>query len=435
MKADRLSLEQVTALWMARRLIAHGIPIFAAALALGSGGAWDPTADCGGYRLPTGWQTTEADPRWLDPTAPGFADKAWRPGWALAAVMGCGLDLLDIDPRNGGDSSRAQLVSEGAWPRVYAAASTPSGGTHEFVASMKVGSRDGVLAGFDVKGGLPNGSSRGFAFIAPTLKLSKVTGQLVPYCWTDVSGLDGLGREQDESGRRIAEFVRQLRQQRSARTTSALQLIAAPKDVRVQEPSAVVEGQRHKQLLSYAGWMRQRGLSLAEAVLLMRRRWEDCAQPPAADHELPWEEAEALLQDVFTRYEAGDRLDGQEEGAEDAYDRRVAAEVWTLRAREEARRIVRQERAGALDRPSLVCLSDFLAVEDEPTRYRVEGVWPSGGRIVLAAQYKAGKTTLRNNPLRSLVDGQHFLDTFRVERFEGSVVLVDNELDDRMLRR
>lgn len=65
----------------------------------------------------------------------------------------------------------------------------------------------------------------------------------------------------------------------------------------------------------------------------------------------------------------------------------------------------------------------------------MDGVWPVGGRVVLAAQYKAGKTTLRNNLLRSLVDGDHFLDEFRVEAFEGTVVLIDNELDERMLRR
>lgn len=434
MNAASLTPER-QALSVARQLVDAGIPVFAAPPVLGRDGQWDPMAGCCGYRLPAGWQKTEADGGWLDPTASGFADKAWRPGWALAAVMGHGLDLLDIDPRNGGDPSRGQLVAGGAWPRVYAEARTPSGGTHDFVASLHVGSRDGVLPGFDVKGGLPDGSSRGFAFIPPTLKLCKVTGQLVPYCWTGVSALDSLGRERDESGRHIGELVRQLRRQQNARTTSAKQLTAAPTDVCVQEPSAIAEGQRHKQLLSYAGRMRQRGLSLAEAVLLMRRRWEGCAQPPTANHELPWEEAEALLQDVFTRYEADDRLDGQEEGAQDAYERRVAAEVCNLRARGEAARIVRQERAGATEQPTLVRLTDFLAVEDEPGRYRVERVWPAGGRIVLAAQYKAGKTTLRNNLLRSLVDGDPFLKEFRVESFEGSVVLIDNELDERMLRR
>ena len=418
---------------MAGWLISAGVPVFAAPPVIGQDGLWDVKGGCGGYRLPSGWQNIEPDMGWLDPTATGFHNKAWRPGWALAAVMGRGLDLLDIDPRNGGDLSRDQLVQSGAWPRVYAAANTPSGGTHEFVASMGVGSRDGVLAGFDVKGGLPDGGSRGFAFIAPTVKVSKASGELVPYRWTDVQELAELGREPDYSGRLLAERVQQARHQKKPKLTSGARMATAM-PVPPDEASAIPAGQRHIQLVSYAGWLRERGLSLTEATLLLRSRWEACSQPPQADHELPWEEAEGLLRDVYSRYEAGKRLDLHDEAAESAHERRVAAEVCNLRAREEAARIVRQERAGALDQPSFVRLTDFLAVEDEPERYRVSGVWPIGGRVVLAAQYKAGKTTLRNNLLRSLVDGEHFLDEFRVEPFEGSVVLIDNELDERMLR-
>lgn len=427
MSARDLTADEAAALIVAEKLIAAGIPVFAAAPVCGADGQWDPAAGCGGYRLPSGWQNIEPDLGWLDPTAAAFASKAWRPGWALAAVMGRGLDLLDIDPRNGGDVSRDQLVESGAWPRVYAAASTPSGGTHEFVASMNVGSRDGVRAGFDVKGGLQNGDSRGFAFLAPTVKLSKVTCELVPYEWTDVTGLDALGGELDESGQHIADLVRQARHQKKLKAgtaTSAGQPVRPSGD----NSSHIPGGQRHKELLSYAGWLRARGLSLDEATQLMQTRWEQCAQPPHADHELPWEEAQVLLQGVFARYDLG-------HDNETAYERRVATEVCNLKAREEAARIVRQERAGALDQPSLVRLSDFLAVEDEPARYRVENVWPVGGRVVLAAQYKAGKTTLRNNLVRSLVDGAPFIGEFRVEPFEGSVVLIDNEMDERMLRR
>ena len=186
--------------------------------------------------------------RWLDPTADGSAHKAWRPGWALAAVMGRGLDLLDIDPRNGGDLSRKQLVESGAWPRVYAAASTPSGGTHEFVASMGVCSRDGVLAGFDVKAGLPDGGSRGFAFIAPTVKLSKTSEELVPSRWTGVLGLDVLGQESDDSGRVLAERVWQLRPQKGPKAATRKRVAAAVR-VPADEPAGIPGGQRHMQLV------------------------------------------------------------------------------------------------------------------------------------------------------------------------------------------
>jgi len=68
-----------------------------------------------------------------------------------------------------------------------------------------------------------------------------------------------------------------------------------------------------------------------------------------------------------------------------------------------------------------VNLSDFLAVEDELAQCRVQGIWPVSGRIAPAAQYKAGKTTLRNNLLRSLVEGDHFLGEFRLPAISRAV--------------
>lgn len=172
------------ALDVAPALIAAGVPVFAARPDE-QGGVWRPDGGHGGcgYWLPPCWEKTVPTLNWLDPTVPGYEGKAWRPGWALGAVMGHGLDLLDVDPRNGGDASRAELVAAGRWPTVYAVADTPSGGTHEFVASLGVSSLDNLMPGLDVKAGLPNGKGRGFAFIAPTVKAHKVTGVLSTYRW------------------------------------------------------------------------------------------------------------------------------------------------------------------------------------------------------------------------------------------------------------
>lgn len=84
--------------------------------------------------------------------------------------------------------------------------------------------------------------------------------------------------------------------------------------------------------------------------------------------------------------------------------------------------------------PELVSLTEFLQEPDEEVRYRVDGLWPREGRIVLAAQNKSGKTTLTGNLIRSLVDGDQFLDTFDVERVER-VVLIDNEMSPSQIRR
>lgn len=121
--------------------------------------------------------------------------------------------------------------------------------------------------------------------------------------------------------------------------------------------------------------------------------------------------------------------------AEQSYATRVADQVLRMRARAEAEALYRLETVGDLVVPDLTSLTDFLATEDEPLRYRVDQVWPIGGRIVSAAQYKAGKSTLNANLIRALVDGEKFLGAFDVAPVEGTVVLIDNELDPRTLRR
>ena len=69
----------ITDLDIAKAMAAAGIPIFVA----------HPNSSPLGFRLPDSWQTTTPNPRYVD---------AWRPGMALCAVMGCGLDLVDSTP-------------------------------------------------------------------------------------------------------------------------------------------------------------------------------------------------------------------------------------------------------------------------------------------------------------------------------------------------
>lgn len=188
----RLTGAQVEALQIARVLIKLGMPVFAAAPSLVDG-VWDPSGGTGanrgrglGYWLPRGWQMTTPDLGWLDPSAPGFEQRAWRPGWALCMVTGVGLDVLDVDPRHGGDDSRTELIEQGLWPtsEVLGIATTPSGGTHEFIRSLSLPSKTGFRPGLDFKGGTDQGRGRGFAFVSPTMRRSKSTQELASYAWT-----------------------------------------------------------------------------------------------------------------------------------------------------------------------------------------------------------------------------------------------------------
>jgi hypothetical protein len=84
--------------------------------------------------------------------------------------------------------------------------------------------------------------------------------------------------------------------------------------------------------------------------------------------------------------------------------------------------------------PPLTRLDRFLAEPDPDVRYRIDRLWPAHGRVLLAAQYKAGKTTIAGNLLRSLADGDPFLDRYHVDPPAGPVVLIDDELHPATLR-
>jgi hypothetical protein len=118
------------------------------------------------------------------------------------------------------------------------------------------------------------------------------------------------------------------------------------------------------------------------------------------------------------------------------YSAMVADELRRLRVREEAKRQLRAEETARPDgAPRLTLLSDFLSVPDDPATYRIDRLWPTGGRVMLAAQFKAGKTTMIGNLLRSLADGDPYLGEYAITPPDGRVVLIDDELDERMLRR
>jgi putative DNA primase/helicase len=159
------------ALLVAKRLAAAGAPIFIARPVVGPDGAWDPEGGASGYKLPLRWQDTRADPAVVD---------KWQPGQALCMVTGVAYDVVDVDPRNGGDLA----ALDGDLPRVYGRATTPSDGIHLFVKTLGV--RKCVIApGIDLQAGAEDGGGRGFVFLAPTVKLSKTTGAFGSYDWVE----------------------------------------------------------------------------------------------------------------------------------------------------------------------------------------------------------------------------------------------------------
>lgn len=141
---------------VAHRLVDMGTPIFVGRLT--PEGVPD-RAD----RRWDGWQKTKPSHELVD---------KWRPGLALCAVTGVTYDVLDYDPRNGGERSLAQMDKElgDDGPQVYWEVQTPSHGRHFWIAPLGIGKHTGFLPGLDLQGGKADGTSRGFVYLPPTVR-------------------------------------------------------------------------------------------------------------------------------------------------------------------------------------------------------------------------------------------------------------------------
>lgn len=181
--------EVARALDVARAMALAGVPIFVAPPRPGSKA---------GYALPDQWENTAADPSAVD---------AWRPGWALCAIGGHVCDFVDVDPRNGGTESAEALWQASQFPNAYGLAFTPSGGTHHLIQPLGQGKGE-LIAGVDLQGGRPDGSGRGFVFLPPTVRASKVDGVARPYRWSAEPELVRLSQWRGEqSGAHLASIA------------------------------------------------------------------------------------------------------------------------------------------------------------------------------------------------------------------------------------
>lgn len=193
--------EQAEGLRIARALVEHGVPVFAAAPC--PDGCKTPGHEKLEFHLPRAWQKITPSIKQLE---------RWRPGWGLAAIGGHAVDFLDEDPRSGGDKSVAQLRAAGAFPNTYGIASTKSDGFHYVIAPLRESRMEGPdwdMPGLDYQGGRADGEGRAFVWIAPTVAKSKTTGELSGYrwdiepYWEEIEDLSG-----DDSGDVIRERIR-----------------------------------------------------------------------------------------------------------------------------------------------------------------------------------------------------------------------------------
>lgn len=112
-------------------------------------------------------------------------------------------------------------------------------------------------------------------------------------------------------------------------------------------------------------------------------------------------------------------------------ERKVQQKVDELLVLDEARHLVAELKADRLFAPPLFrpSLTDDLAAQPEQLPETIAGIHRTGANAVLASQYKAGKTTTLANLVRSLADGEPFLDEYEVI-FDGRVAFFNYELDE-----
>jgi hypothetical protein len=200
--------------------------------------------------------------------------------------------------------------------------------------------------------------------------------------------------------------------------------------IAVANGEKIAEGGRNRTLTSRAGVLRRRHFSpdAIEAALQVENR-ERCDPP------LPAAEVATIARSIGRKAPAEDVPNGPvTDASEEPIDERLAEEIARERARREARRRLDAEDRGPIADPEIVTLRDWLAQPDPPIRWRIHGWQPAGSRIMLPAQFKAGKTTALQNLIRSLVDGDPWLGDAAVEPVAGAVVVLDFEMSRHQLR-
>jgi hypothetical protein len=131
----------------------------------------------------------------------------------------------------------------------------------------------------------------------------------------------------------------------------------------------------------------------------------------------------------------GDNSEQRPEDPDDYLEVKVAEEALKLKIRELGRERWAQEKAGETVLPDFIRLDDFLAQEPVEEPQLIKGLWNKGTPVLFSAQFKAGKTTVRDNAVKCLVDGGQFLDRFDVTPVtDGTVVVIDLELSENMMR-
>ncbi|MFD3849225.1 bifunctional DNA primase/polymerase [Streptomyces microflavus] len=200
-----------------------------------------------------------------------------------------------------------------------------------------------------------------------------------------------------------------------------------PLDVRAMlTPGAITDGQDNK-LAALAWHLYHSDLPRSTCVDILEGVVAAFADNAAAG-KVPWKPGDGEAKWEYLEAKGEQRGSVVLAGSDD-FDRLVAVQQQRMRVNAEA---ARRERAEVRpERPKMLTGAEFLAADFGGVMWRVDGLLAQGGNALLAAQAKAGKTTLRNNLIKSLVDGEPFLGRFEVAQ-DGVLAVFDLEMPDEM---
>jgi len=107
-----------------------------------------------------------------------------------------------------------------------------------------------------------------------------------------------------------------------------------------------------------------------------------------------------------------------------------------LQAKDDAQeRHARLKAAQSVDQIELVTARELLSEDIADATYLVDRLWPAGGNVLLAAQAKAGKSTLSLNLTKAIATGTRFLGQFETAQPAGNIGIVDLELNRGQLQQ
>lgn len=116
------------------------------------------------------------------------------------------------------------------------------------------------------------------------------------------------------------------------------------------------------------------------------------------------------------------------------FEARVQRAASDIEVQREARRRVAMQNQRRGEPMVTGLLTDLLDTSDE-VRWRIHGLHPAGGVLLVVAHRKSGKTTVLLNLARSYLTGDDFLGEFAVEPIDGRVGFINYEVSPAQFAR